>query len=366
MSTWPSPTDPRVAALDRARAAGIAAMVLACVHREYPVHMVHLVRGPDDVRRPRELNPAFYGSFDWHSAVHGHWTLVRLLRLVRDLQWGNSARVALAESLTPQRLAGELAYLSGEGRQGFERPYGLAWLLQLAAELREWEGLGAPDDVGEWLAALEPLESLAADRIVALLERLPWPVRGGEHAQTAFALGLVLDWAAVAGRADVAQVVRERARQYYGDDRDAPVAYEPSGHDFLSPALGEADLMRRVIEGPAYVTWLERFIPDPASPAARRWLTPVTSPDRADGKLSHLDGLNLSRAWMLEGTAGALPATHPWRAGLEDAARRHAEAGLSSVPTDHYAGAHWLGSFAVYLLTRRGQAVGRDPDVGTL
>ena len=256
----------------------------------------------------------------------------------------------------PDRLAGELAYLSGEGRRGFELPYGLAWLLQLAAELREWVR-GAPDGHARpeaWYAPLVPLETLAAERIVGLIERLPWPVRGGEHAQTAFALGLAHDWAREAGRADVTGAIRAQAERFYGADRAAPVAYEPAGHDFLSPALGEADLMRRVREGASYAEWLEGFLPGPDDPAARRWLVPVTSPDRADGKLSHLDGLNLSRAWMLEGIAGALAASHPWRASLEEAARRHAEAGLASVPAEHYAGTHWLGRFAVYLLTRRG------------
>ena len=351
--------DPAIA-LDPARVAGIAEMVLACVHREYPVHMVHLVRGPEDVRPPRELNPAFYGSFDWHSSVHGHWTLARLARLERSSPgppWRARALAALAASLSPERLAGEFEYLSGEGRQGFERPYGLAWLLQLAAELRAWGEVGEGPEtamVRAWHASLAPLEALAAGRIAALLERLPWPVRGGEHAQTAFALGLTLDWARDAARDDVARAVRARALDYYRADRDAPVAYEPSGHDFLSPALGEADLMRRVLDRPAYAAWLEGFLPALDLAAARAWLTPVESPDRADGKLSHLDGLNLSRAWMLEGIASALAPDHRWRVALAEAARRHAEAGLASVPGPHYAGTHWLGSFAVYLVTRRG------------
>jgi hypothetical protein len=349
--------------LDPRRAAAIVEMVLACIHREFPVHLVHLVRGAADVRLPRELTPAFYGSFDWHSSVHGHWTLVRLARLEPGASWRSRAIAALGESLTPARLNGELTYLSGEGRQGFERPYGLAWLLQLAGELRGWTRDPAADDADAnaargWLAALEPLETLAADRMVALLERLPWPVRGGEHAQTAFALGLVLDWAQEAGRDEVARMVRAAAERYYGADRDAPIAYEPGGHDFLSPALGEADLMRRVRDRPAFTAWLERFLPEPGGPGARRWLTPVASPDRADGKLSHLDGLNLSRAWMLDGIVSALAASHPWRVPLAEAACRHAGTGLASVPSEHYAGAHWLGSFAVYLLTRRGLSEG--------
>jgi len=358
---------PAMPTLDPPRAAAIVEMILACIHREFPVHLVHLVRDASDVRPPRELTPAFYGSFDWHSSVHGHWALVRLARLEPGAGWRPRAIAALGESLTAARLGGELTYLSGEGRQGFERPYGLAWLLQLAAELRGWARDPAADDTAAngarvWRAALEPLESRAADRMVAMLERLPWPVRGGEHGQTAFALGLMLDWTQEAGRDDLARAVRAAAERYYGADRDAPVGYEPGGHDFLSAALGEADLMRRVRDRPAFAAWLERFLPEPDGPMARRWLTPVASPDRADGKLSHLDGLNLSRAWMLDGIASALPASHSWRAPLAEAASRHAAAGLASVPAEHYAGAHWLGSFAVYLLTRRGlpEAVARE------
>jgi hypothetical protein len=347
-----------VPALDEARAGAIAGMVLACIHREFPTHMCHLMSRAEDARPPRELTPAFYGSFDWHSSVHGHWCLVRLARLWPEAPWRRRALAAVGESLTPERLAGELAYLNGEGRQGFERPYGLAWLLQLCAELREWAGSAAGDQAAgvarDWLAALGPLEALAADRMLALVAQLPRPVRGGEHSQTAFALGLMLDWARGAGRNGARATVCGRAEGFYGGDRRAPIDYEPSGHDFLSPALSEADLMRRVRVGTAYGDWLGGFLPEPENPAARAWLTPVVSPDRSDGKLSHLDGLNLSRAWMLEGIAAALAQQHPWRGPLERAAGEHAVAGLASVPAPHYAGAHWLGSFAVYLLTGRG------------
>jgi hypothetical protein len=341
-------------------------MVLACIHREFPVHVSHLMLSAADAQPPRRLTPAFYGSFDWHSSVHGHWCLARLARHCPRAPWRARALTAVGASLTAEHLAGERAYLGGEGRQGFERPYGLAWLLQLCAELREWSAQPADDDAvaaaAQWLATLAPLEALAAERLSALLTRLPWPVRGGEHSQTAFSLGLTLDWARAAGRADVSAAVCRRAEDFYGGDRAAPVAYEPSGHDFLSPTLGEADLMRRVRGGPAFADWLAAFLPEPGSAAARAWLVPVVSPDRADGKLSHLDGLNLSRAWMLEGIAGALPAADPWREPLARAAGEHAVAGLASVPAEHYSGAHWLGSYAVYLLTRRG----REPGAGAL
>ena len=330
--------------------ARIARMVLDAVSREYPSHLSHALFSDADARPPRELTPAFFGSFDWHSAVHGHWTLARLARREPEADFAAEARAALARSLTSERIAGELSYLSAKGREGFERPYGLAWLLQLAAELREWEDDGA----ARCRAALAPLEDLAARRVSEWLPRLRWPIRSGEHSQTAFALGLALDWARTAKKVAFAALIEARASEFYADDRAAPIAYEPSGHDFLSPVLAEADLLRRVLSQSEFVGWLGRFLPALGDDATRRWLTPVKSSDPSDGKLSHLDGLNLSRAWMLEGVASALPADHPRRAFLSAAAVDHGAAGLAAVTGEHYAGAHWLGSFAVYLTTRRG------------
>ncbi|MBI1795681.1 MAG: DUF2891 domain-containing protein [Candidatus Eisenbacteria bacterium] len=330
----------------------MAALALAAVGREYPNHVALLLRGDDDLRPPRELTPAFFGSFDWHSAVHGHWTLARLARLFPDAPFAPAARAALARSLTAANLAREVAYVSASGREGFERPYGLAWLLQLAAELRAWDD----DRARAWHAAIAPLEALAVSRLVAWLPKLRSPIRSGEHAQSAFAMGLMLDWARVAGDRAFARLVASRARAFHFRDARAPIAYEPSGHDFLSPALGEADLMRRVLAPRAFTAWFTRFLPDLAKPAGRRWLTPVKSPDPSDGKLSHLDGLNLSRAWMLEGVASALAPRDRRAALLARAARAHARAGLAAVTGEHYAGAHWLASFAVYLETGRGLA----------
>jgi hypothetical protein len=323
----------------------MAALALAAIQREYPSHVVHLLRGDGDARPPHQLTPAFFGSFDWHSAVHGHWCLARLARRHPDAGFAAEARSALARSLTAERIAGELAYFRTPGREGFERPYGLAWLLQLAAELRDW-----PEAVA-WRHALSPLETLAADRLAAWLERLPGPVRTGEHGQSAFAMGLALDWARAAGETPLAHRITSRAAEFYGADVAAPIAYEPSGHDFLSPALGEADLMRRVLPSDAFVRWFAAFLPDLEGEPARRWLTPVRSPDPSDGKLSHLDGLNLSRAWMLEAIASALPAEGAPVTAMRQAAARHREAGLGAVSGEHYAGAHWLASFAVYLTT---------------
>jgi hypothetical protein len=328
-----------------------ARFALEAVRRDYPYHLILHATRDADVLPPRRLTPAFAGAFDWHSAVHGHWTLARAARLLESGETAAAARRALDASLTVEHLSAELVFLSAPGRQGFERPYGLAWLLQLAAELREW-----PDpDAARWSAGLAALERHAESTLDVWLPRLPYPVRVGEHAQTAFALGLALDWAEAAGRDAFAGRVRARAIDFFGADRDAPIAYEPSGNDFLSPALGEADLMRRVLGGEAFAEWLAGFLPALGTRAAARWLEPLTSPDPADGKLSHLDGLNLSRAWMLEGVAGALPAGDPRPAPLKAAAARHRAAGLAALDETHYAGAHWLGSFAMYLVTRRGR-----------
>lgn len=342
-------SEPPVTAAEREHAEPIAAMALAAIRREYPSHIAHLMRSDADARPPRELTPAFFGSFDWHSAVHGHWCVARLARRHPAAMFAGAARAALERSLTCDRLAAEAAYLGAEGREGFERPYGLAWLLQLAAELHEWEDA----DAAHWSEALAPLETLAAERLRAWLARLPWPVRVGVHHQTAFALGLALDWARIKSDLEFEALMAERALSLFGDDVAAPVRYEPSGHDFLSPILGEADLLRRVLAREAFAGWLARFLPDLESPETRRWLTPVASPDRADGHLAHLDGLNLSRAWMLEGIATALPADDHRRALIGAAAGRHREAGLEALRDLPYAGSHWLGSFAAYLLTGR-------------
>lgn len=322
----------------------------AAIGRPYPYHLSAVLGSDADLNLPRVSNPAFYGSFDWHSAVHGHWCLVRALRVVPDARWGPAARSALAINLTEARLAAEAAFLRAPGREAFERPYGLAWLLQLAAELR-----GSADPAARiWAQHLAPLETLAASRMAAWCDVLPWPVRSGEHAQSAFALGLFHDWARDTGNEDLRARIAERAVRLHAADRDAPVRYEPSAQDFLSPILGEADLLRRAMPPEAFGPWLTNFLPEPGSDALRRWLAPVVSPDPTDGKFAHLDGLNLSRAWMLEGIVHGLPPAHAHRTGLAEAASKHRDAGLAGASGSHYAGTHWLGSFAVYLLTARG------------
>jgi len=328
-----------------------AALALANVRREYPNHLMLLATCDADLRPPRELTPAFFGSFDWHSSVHAHWSLVRLLRRQPGAAWEAEAREVLAGHLTEERLEGERAFMAAPERAGWERPYGLAWLLQLCAELAGWR---EDRDAAAWRGRIAPLEAVAARSIAAWLPRLRYPNRSGEHAQLAFSMGLVLDWARTVGNTELERLAAERSLAFYHRDHHAPIDYEPSGHDFLSPALGEADLLRRLLPMEAYVEWFDRFLPDLDSSRAARWLTPVGVTDPSDGKLAHLDGLNLTRAWMLEGVLTALPAGHAARATLEQAARAHTDAGLASIAGDHYAGTHWLGSFAVYLVTRRG------------
>jgi hypothetical protein len=323
-------------------------MARAAIQREYPVALTLTLRNATDLGLPRELTPAFHGSFDWHSAVHGHWSLVRAARLYPGAPFTADAVAALARTLTPENLAREHAFV--EARAGFERPYGLAWVLQLAAELRAW---GLPE-ARAWSSALSPLEALAAERLAAWAENLTWPVRTGEHSQSAFAFSLALDWARATDQAGLAERFSSACVRLYGSDSTAPVGYEPSGHDFLSPALGEADLMRRVMERDEYANWLYRFLPDARDEVFTRWLEPVTAAHRSDGKFAHLDGLNLSRAWMLEGMVSALPEGHELYSILERAAARHAAAGLEGARGTDWMGTHWLGSFAVYLLTARG------------
>ncbi|MEM9057083.1 MAG: DUF2891 domain-containing protein [Pseudomonadota bacterium] len=328
-----------------------ARLALDCLHSEYPNKIAHVMSGDDDLAPPRELTPAFYGCYDWHSSVHGHWLLVRLTRQQPNASYAADARAALDRSLTPENIAGELRYLRHPQRASFERPYGLAWLLQLAAELGQWND----EDAKRWSAALEPLEREAADRIAAWLAKLHYPIRAGEHSQTAFAFGLMLDWARTRGDERLETLLVDSTRRFYLEDRACALAYEPSGQDFLSPCLAEADLVRRVINGPEFDQWLAKFLPGlPAGKTDRVWLPVAEVTDRADPKLAHLDGLNLSRAWMLEGIAAGCSTGNPRRPALLEAARRHRAAGLVAVTGDHYEGGHWLGSFATYLVTQRG------------
>jgi hypothetical protein len=335
---------------DVTAASRFATLALDCVHKEYPNKIAHVLNSDQDVKPPRDLTPAFFGCYDWHSSVHGHWLLVRLARRFPDAAFAPRARAEVGASLTPGHVAEEVRYMQGAGRSTFERPYGLAWLLQLAAELREWDDPQAR----EWAAALKPLEDAAIARLKEWLPKLSRPIRIGEHDQTAFSFSLILDWARIAGDRDTTALLKSRVESLYLKDRACPLSYEPSGQDFLSPCIAEADLVRRVLEPSEYATWLSSFLPEIPRDGSTSWLEPAVVTDPGDPKLAHLDGLNLSRAWMLEGIAAGLPQGDPRLPSLRAAAGRHRADGLRSVTGEHYEGGHWLGSFAVYLVTGRG------------
>jgi Protein of unknown function (DUF2891) len=339
---------------DAAAAQRFAKLALACVHKEYPNKLTHSLNSDADVAPPRRLTPAFYGCYDWHSSVHGHWLLVRLARTFPDAPFTSEAVAALRESLTPANLEQEAAYLNAEGRTNFERPYGLAWLLQLGAELRDWESEEKNPLAHELLTNLRPLEQAAAARLKTWLPKLSHPVRSGEHSQTAFAMGLLIDYARRTGDQDFLNLLLAKAREFYLADRNCPLAYEPSGEDFLSPCLAEADVVRRILPAGDFSNWLRSFLPQVPRNGADSWLQPEKSPDPSDPKLAHIDGLNLSRAWMLEGIASGLPKSDARLVALEKCIAAHRSAGLAAVTGEHYEGGHWLASFAVYMVTRRG------------
>ncbi|MBP6106193.1 MAG: DUF2891 domain-containing protein [Steroidobacteraceae bacterium] len=339
-----------VPALDEAAAGRFANLALHCAHMEYPNKISHTLASDADVLPPRELAPAFFGCYDWHSSVHGHWLLARLARQFPQAPLATHARAALAQSLTPAHVAGEVAYFQTPGRASYERPYGLAWLLLLAAELRAWDDPQAR----QWSQALAPLEVEAARRLRSWLPKLRYPIRVGEHSQTAFAFGLVHDWARVTRDGEMQSLIEAKARAFYASDTSCPLAYEPSGEDFLSPCLAEADLMRRILPAREYGEWLRHFLPVIPASSKKPWLAPAEVTDRSDPKLAHLDGLNLSRSWMLLGMASGLPPGDRRIGALNAAAEAHAAAALPAVTGEHYEGGHWLGTFAVYLTTRAG------------
>jgi hypothetical protein len=328
---------------DQTQAERFARLALACVHKEYPNKLAHSLTSDADVKPPRALTPAFYGCFDWHSSVHGHWLLARLLRMFPQASFAPDARRALARSLTTANIGKEVEYLKAPGRNGFERPYGLAWVLQLAAELKD----SSDPDAIQWFAALHPLELAAAGHIALWLPKLQHPVRTGEHNNTAFGIGLMLDYARITSNTEFGRLLESRARDYYLKDRNCPLSYEPSGEDFLSPCLAEADAMRRILPSEEFANWLTAFLPHID-------LEPTHVTDFTDGRLYHLAGLNLSRAWMLEGIVSKLPASDARRAPLTVLASTLKQAGLKSIRSEHYEGGHWLGSFAVYLVSGRG------------
>ncbi len=337
--------------MDAELEARFSTLALNCVHREYPNKIGHTMSSDVDAKTPSQLHPAFYGCFDWHSSVHGHWLLVRLLHVGnQDGPWREAAIAKLSESFTAENIAVEMAYFDSPVRGSYERPYGVAWLLQLCAELREWDDPQAK----AWLEVLAPFEAQIATRLKAWMPKLAYPIRLGTHNQSAFAFGLMLDWARTSGDNEMEDLIVSRSKDYHLSDKTCPLAYEPSGEDFLSPCLMEADLMRRVLGQKEFSQWLTEFLPNLPTDGRGGWLVPGIVKDASDGKLVHLDGVNLSRAWNLENIAANLPEGDPRIASLNAAAAIHRETGLKAVTDAHYSGSHWLASFATYLMTKRG------------
>ena len=333
--------------LGKAQASAFAKLALKGLSREYPNKPEHVLSGPADVQAPRALHPAFFGSYDWHSSVHGHWMLVRLLRAFPDLPEATAIRSTLASHLSAQNLKVEADYFARKDSQSFERPYGWAWLLKLAEELNAWDDPQARS----WAGALKPLADVIVVRYLEFFPKQTYPIRTGVHPNTAFGLSFAHDYALSVGNAQLTALVAERAKTYFGSDADIPAAWEPGGADFFSPSLMEADLMRRVLPAAEFRAWFARFLPLAKEGAPRSLFEPATVTDRTDPQLVHLDGLNLSRAWCMEHLAATLPAGDPARTALEKSAARHAAAALDHVASGDYAGEHWLASFAVYLLT---------------
>lgn len=325
-------------------------LALSCVRQEFPNKISHVLTSDADVLPPRELTPVFYGCFDWHSAVHGHWLLARVLNKETDTPMRVAILQAFSENFAEENIAAEVRYFSSPERASFERPYGIAWFLQLVAELHESE---APE-LRAWREKLRPLESLIVERIHSWLPKLSYPVRLGTHNQTAFAFGLMMDYARTVGDNELETRVSETALAFHLEDTDCPLSYEPSGEDFLSPCLMEADLMRRILRPSDFSVWLAAFLPGIPDDGNPDWLEAGVVLDASDGKLVHLDGVNLSRAWALEGIASALPEDDRRRPALLASANMHRAVGIAAVSEEHYAGGHWLGSFATYLTTKRG------------
>jgi hypothetical protein len=321
-----------------------AGVVMAGVHREYPNKLDHVINSAAEVRSPRELHPAFFGCFDWHSAVHGHWLLARVLRLAPEVEEAAEIGAALSRSLTPERIAVEVAYLSRPNSGSFERTYGWAWLLKLAEELSRGARAGV-EGAAAWLDALRPLAEEFERRYLAYLPKADYPIRTGVHPNSAFGLAFAHDYAAHFGRSDLRGLVERKARSHFLGDRDYPAHLEPSGSDFFSPALMEADLMRRVLPRHEFASWFAGFLPGAARGEPRSLFEPARVSDRTDLQIVHLDGLNLSRAWNLRNLAPL--------AGEEmtKAARLHIAAALPHVSSGNYAGEHWLATFALLALT---------------
>jgi hypothetical protein len=333
------------AQLTRELAERFAHIALAHVTREYPGKMDHVLTGPADVLGPRALHPAFHGSYDWHSCVHGFWLLAKILRLFPELPEAAKIRPLFDAQLSAQNIAGELSYLARPGQGHFERPYGWAWLLMLQSELVRH----AAPEAAVWCENLQPLAQGFANRFKSYMPRLPYPIRAGTHPNTAFAAALAIEYAEICADGELLELVRTRMRDFFGGDADCQ-ALEPSGNEFHSPTLIEMECMRRVLARSDFFAWVARFLPKLAERKPRALFEPALVSDRTDPQIVHLDGLNFSRAWCWRNFARAVPADDPRRHIALETAEAHIEAALPHIAVD-YAGEHWLATYAMLALT---------------
>jgi hypothetical protein len=336
-----------ILSLTQEGASHFAQLALNCIQTEYPNKTGHVNLNESDNGTPAELHPAFYGCFDWHSAVHGHWMLVRLLKLFPDLPEGPEIRSKLNQNLSRANLLQEAAYLYQSGRKSFERMYGWSWMLKLGEELHGWDD----PDARQWAKNLIPVTEAIVERYMDFLPRQTYPIRVGTHTNTAFGMSFAWDYANTVGNDSLRLLLESRAKDYFDEDYDCPARWEPGGADFLSPCLEEANLMRRVLSRSEFEKWIEKFLPDLKTGGPPQIMTAAEVSDRTDPQIVHLDGVNLSRAWCLLGIAKSLPAEDPAREVLIRTARIHLQATLPSIASGNYEGEHWLASFAVYSLS---------------
>ena len=313
---------------------------LHCAETEYPNRLGQTLGSDTDLQSPEALHPIFYGCFDWHSAAHGYWSMVTLLKEHSNLDKGVDAMAILERNITKEKVAKEIEYFNGKNNKSYERTYGWAWLLKLQEALKTWDHPQARI----WETTLQPLADLIVDRYIEFLPKLVYPIRVGEHTNTAFGLTFAYDYAQVAGHKELKELIEQRAKDFYMKDKGCPITWEPSGYDFLSPCLEELDIMRRVLPKHDFKVWLADFMPALKSKNYSLEVGEVS--DRTDGKLVHLDGLNFSRAWVLYGLANQ----YPEYGHLKNVANEHVAYSYPNLVGDSYEGGHWLGSFAIYAL----------------
>lgn len=321
----------------------LSKLPLHCIDNEYPYKLGQVLSSESQLKTPKELHPAFYGCYDWHSSVHGHWSLVHLLSLYPNLEDAEQIKTKLKTQLTKENIVQELAYFDFKENKSFERTYGWAWLLKLQQEL---DASNQPY-AKELAANLQPLTDYIVESYMKFLPKLVYPIRVGEHTNSAFGLSFAYDYALASNHVEFQKVIQTAAKRFYLNDVECPIVWEPSGYDFLSPCLQEAFLMSKILPKEEFSTWLATFLPQLSDIDFQLEVGLVG--DREDAKLVHLDGVNFSRAWCLNGIANQLPGEY---AHLRKLANNHINASLPNIVDGNYEGTHWLASFALYSLSK--------------